>query len=188
MTSPNRIRIPILAVAAIALGLAVVGGILLVGRVGVPDATATPAPPPTSSAQPTSTPGPTDPLSSPEGAVRAFFAAYATSRRTGDPAPVAAFVTSPDSAAYRTVAGFLDGQKAAGKASILTDQRFDNLTATINGGSATVIFDYTEGGYDIDLVSASPLESPQLLPPYTVTVSLKQVGSQWLVDEYTSRR
>ena len=77
MTSPNRIRIPILAVAAIALGLAVVGGILLVGRVGVPDATPTLAaasrrPP----AQPTSTPGPTDPLSSPEGAVRAFFAAF----------------------------------------------------------------------------------------------------------------
>ena len=187
MTSPNRLRIPVLAVAAIALGLAVVGGILLVGRVGVPDATPSPtiatSPAPTA----TPTPVPTDPLSTPEGAARAFFDAYSAARRTDDPAAVASLVTGTESSAYLSVAGFLAGQKALGKASVVTIQRLDNLATTIDGDTATVTFDYTEGGYDIDLASASPLESPQVLPAYRVTVSLQRVAARWLVDAYTSR-
>ena len=180
MAIPTRYRTPILALTAIVLGLLVVGGILFAGRIGVPEATLAPT-------SPAPTPSATDPLSTPEGAVRAFFDAFAASRRTDDPTAVASFVTGTESPAYQTVAGFLDGQKAVKKASIVTVQRLDNLTATISGATATVTFDYTEGGYDIDLVSASPLESPQVLPAYRVTVTLKAVGPHWLVDSFTSR-
>jgi hypothetical protein len=85
MLQPTRPRTPILALTAIAVGLLVVGGILLVGRFGVPDA----SPGPVSSA-PTSSA--TDPMATPEGAVRAFFNAYSAARRTDDPAPVTLFV------------------------------------------------------------------------------------------------
>jgi hypothetical protein len=180
MLQPTRPRTPILALTAVAIGLLVVGGILVVGRFGVPDASPSPtASAPTSSA--------TDPMATPEGAVRAFFDAYSAARRTDDPAPVTLFVTSTDSSAYLSVAGFLDGQRAVNKASVVTAQRLDNLTSTISGGTATVIFNFTEGGYDIDLQSGSALESPKTLPAYQVTVILKAAGSRWLVDSYTSR-
>ena len=69
---------PILALTALVLALLVVGGILLVGGIGVPTATPTPsASTPVASA--------TDPLSTPEGAVRGFFEAFAAARRTDDP-------------------------------------------------------------------------------------------------------
>ncbi len=59
---------PILALTALVLALLVVGGILLVGGIGVPTATPTPsASTPVASA--------TDPLATPEGAVRGFFEA-----------------------------------------------------------------------------------------------------------------
>jgi hypothetical protein len=180
MTRP--LRTPILALAVVALGLLVVGGILLAGRIGVPEA-------PTASAAPASaTPSPsaTDPRSTPEGAVRAFFAAFATARRSDDPSAIADLVTGPDSSAYLSVAGFLDGQKAAGKASILTVVRLDGLTSAVSGDAATVTFAYTEGGYDVSLAGASPLQTPQLLPARQVTVRLRRAGSVWLVDAYES--
>lgn len=180
MLQPTRRRTPILALTAVAVGLLVVGGILVVGRLGVPDGSASPV-----SSAPTSSA--TDPMATPEGAVRAFFAAYSAARRTDDPAQVTPFVTSTDSSAYLSVAGFLDGQKAVNKASVVTAQRLDNLTSTIGGGTATVIFNFIEGGYDIDLQSGSALESPKTLPTYQVTVILKASGSHWLVDSYTSR-
>lgn len=180
MQLPTQHRMPILALTALVLALLVVGGILLVGRIGVPDAT----PRPSSSTPAASA---TDPLSTPEGAVRAFFDAFAASRRTDDPTAVASFVTGTESPAYLTVAGFLEGQKAVKKASVVTVQRLDNLTVMISAQTATVTFDYTEGGYDIALDSGSPLESPQVLPAYQVTVILKASGSRWLVDSYTSR-
>lgn len=183
MMTPTRTRTPILALAAIALGLLVVGGILLVGRLGVPEGT----PAPTALASPSAAASAVDLLSTPEGVVRAFFAAFGNARRTDDPAAIAPLVTGTDSSAYQSVAGFIEGQKAANKASVVTVQRLDNLIETITGETATVVFDYTEGGYDIDLVSASPLESPQVLPAYRVTVSLTREGSRWLVDAYTSR-
>jgi hypothetical protein len=172
---------PILALTALVLALLVVGGILFVGGIGVPAATPTPS---------ASTPvaDATDPLSTPEGAVRGFFSAFAASRRTDDPVGVTSFVTGTDSAAYLSISGFLQGQKEAGKASVVTEQRLDNLKSTIDGVIATVTFDFTEGGYDVDLDSGSPLESPKILPSYRVTVTLKAAGSRWLVDSYTSRR
>ena len=70
---------------------------------------------------------------------------------------------------------FLDGQKAAKKASIVTVLRLENFISTISGGTASVTFDYTEGGYDIDLQSGSALESPTILPAYQVTVHLEAI-------------
>ena len=178
MTRP--LRTPILALAAVALGLFVVGAILFTGRLGVPEATPVPAV--------TATPSPSaaDPRSTPEDAVRAFFAAFATSRRSDDPSAITTFVTSTDSSAYLSVAGFLDGQKAVGKASILTVTRLDGLTSTVSGDAATVTFAYTEGGYDISLAGASPLQTPQVLPAVQVTVHLRRAGLVWLVDAYES--
>ena len=83
MQLPTRNRTPILALLALAIGLLVVGGILLVGQIGVPEQT----PRPSASVPP---PSATDPLSTPEGAVRGFFAAFAAARRTDDPAAIAA--------------------------------------------------------------------------------------------------
>ena len=178
MTRP--LRTPILALAAVALGLLVVGAILFTGRLGVPEATPVPAV--------TATPSPSvaDPRSTPEGAVRAFFAAFATSRRSDDPSAITTFVTSTDSSAYRSVAGFLAAQKTLGKASILTEQRIANLQATTAGTTATVTFDYTEVGYDIGLAAASPLQTPQVLPVVHLTVRLALSGVAWLVDAYES--
>jgi hypothetical protein len=187
MTRPNRIRIPILAAAAIALGLVVVGGILLVGRIGVPDATATPPPPPTPSAQPTSTPGSTDPLATPDGAVRAFFAALKEARRTDDAAAIRPFVTGEESSAYLSVEGFIAGQREANKASVLTVQQLDNIQVETTGDTATVQLTYTEGGYDISLDSGEPLESPGTLAPRDVTMGLRQVDGRWLVDTYEAK-
>ena len=181
MHLPTRYRMPILALAALVLALLVVGGILLVGGIGVPTATPTP-----SASTPVATA--TDPLATPEGTVRGFFNAFAAARRTDDPAVVASFVTGTDSPAYLSIAGFLQGQKAVKKASVVTVQRLENLQSKIDGGTATVTFDFTEGGYDIAFDSGSPLESPKVLPAYQVTVVLKADGSRWLVDSYTSRQ
>ena len=175
MPTQARLSAPVLAGTAIVIGL-------LVGRLGTPDAT--PAPSVQVTASPTLPSTPADPLATPEGAVRAFFAAYADARRTGDPAPIANLVTGPESSAYLTVVGFLEGQKVAEKASIVTVQEFENVTATINGPTATVVFNLTEGGYDIRLLDASPLESPQVLPPSRVTVHLVLTGGRWLVDAF----
>jgi hypothetical protein len=185
MPTQARLSTPVLAGTAIVIGLLVVGGVLLVGRLGTPDAT--PAPSPQTTPSPTATSTPADPLATPEGAVRAFFAAYADARRTDDPIAVADLVTGPESAAYLSVAGFLEGQKAAGKASVLDVVRLESLESVIKGTSATVTFDYTEGGYDISLADASPLESPLVLPAVHVTAQLRLVGSRWLVDSYESR-
>ena len=175
-----RYRTPILALAAVVLGLLVVAAILLVGRIGVPESSQ-------SSTSSASSASATDPMATPEGAVRAFFAAYTTARRTDDPTVVTPFVTGTDSSAYLSVAGFLGGQRAANKASVVTVQRLDNLSSTISSSTATVTFDYTEGGYDIDLQSGLPLESPKLLPAYKVIVALQAAGPRWLVDSYTTQ-
>ena len=74
MPTPTRLPTPVLVIASLVLGLLVVGGILLVGSVGVPEATPMPSSTATLVAP---TPSPTDPRATPEGAVRAFFAALA---------------------------------------------------------------------------------------------------------------
>jgi hypothetical protein len=120
--------------------------------------------------------------------VRAFFEAFAEARQTDDPSLVIPFVTSERADAYLSVSGFLDGQREVGKASVLTVQELNNLTVETTGSTATVEFDYVEGGYDIDLDTGEPLESPEVLPPFHVTVTVMQDDSRWLVDSYTSRQ
>ena len=179
MLPPTGRRTPILALTAVAVGLFVVGGILLVGRLGVPAEAPSP-----SSAGPSA--APTDPTATPEGAVRAFFMAFATARRSDDPSLVSPFVTSQQSSAYLSVQGFLLGQKAANKASVLTVQRIDNVSVQLSGASAIVRLGYTEGGYDIDLNNGAPLESPIVLAPRNLTVQLSSVDGRWLVDSYAT--
>ena len=186
MPTPTRLGTPVLVIASLALGLLVVGGILLAGSLGATQAEPSPSRQASLALTPTPATTATDPRSTPEGAVRAFFAAFAAARRTGDPSAVADLVTGPESSAYLTVAGFLEGQKAAGKASVVTIQRLDNMGSAVGGPTATVTFEYTEGGYDVGLTDASPLQSPQVLAPRHLTVRLKQVGGIWLVDAYES--
>ncbi len=179
MLPPTGRRPPILALTAVAVGLFVVGGILLVGRVGVPADLPSP-----SSSGPSA--APTDPTATPEGAVRAFFVAFAAARRTDDPSLIRPYVTSEQSSAYLSVQGFLQGQKAVNKASVLTIQQVDDVAVQLSGTSGIVRLVYTEGGYDIDLNNGDAIESPKVLAPRNLTVELKNVGGHWLVDSYTT--
>jgi hypothetical protein len=175
---PARYQFPLVAGVSLIVVLLVVGAVLLAGRIG-PSPTPTSVPPsPSNSASPDA--------STPEGAVRAFFAAYSRARETDDPAVLRPFVTSETSDAYRSVKGFLDGQRAVGKASITTVERIENVDVQVDGARATVTFTYTEGGYDIDLKTGQALESPVVLPVQRVTVELEQRSGSWLVDRYES--
>lgn len=176
---PERSRLPILVGVSLLVLLLVAGAVIVVPRL-------VPSPTPTSS--PTLPASPSADPSTPEGAVRAFFSAFSRARKNDDPTLVLPFVTGETSDAYRSVRGFLDGQRALGKASILTIQRLDNLVVESAGAVATASFDYVEGGYDISLDTGQPLESPNVLPSFRVTVTLKRVDSSWLVDAYTSRQ
>lgn len=180
MNVPQRYRLPIAIVAALAVVVIV---FLVVSLLGRPSNTDSSSPTPPSSPSATA-----DPSESPESVVRAFFEAFAEARRTDDPSLVLPFVTSDSADAYLSVSGFLEGQREVGKASVLTVQELNNLTVETAGSSATVEFDYVEGGYDIDLDTGEPLESPEVLPPFHVTVTVMQDDSRWLVDSYTSRQ
>lgn len=169
-----RHRLP-LAILASAAVVAVVLAALVVGGSAEPTETAPPGTSPASS---------TDPFATPEGAVRAFFVAFAAARRTDDPLLVEAYVTGRTSSAYRSVAAFLQGQKESGKASVTTVQRIENVVVQASDAIATVTFDYTEGGYDIDPASGSPLESPTILPPTRVVAEVHRIDGRWLVDSY----
>ena len=125
--------------------------------------------------------------STPEGVVRAFFAALKEARRTDDPALIRPFVTGEQSSAYLSVQGFLLGQKAVKKASVLTVQQLENISVQTTGDSATVQLVYTEGGYDISLDSGEPLESPGVLAPRNVTIELRRVEGRWLVETYEAK-
>lgn len=179
-TIPERYRLPLVALASLVVAVLVVGAILLVG--GSPQPSRTPSPMPASPS-----PSPTDPGSTPESATRAFFEAFSEARTTDDPRLIEHLVTSKQSSAYLSVSGFLEGQKAVGKASITTVQRIENVDIQRSGVTATVTFDYTEGGYDIALDTGEPLESPVVLPMARVVVELQQVDGRWLVDRYESR-
>lgn len=174
---------PMLTAASLLLAALAVGAILLVGGCGTDPAT--PVASATSTAAPPSA-APTPTVASPEDAVRAFFAAYAAARTSGDPVAVRDLVTGDEAPALLSVEGFLDGQAAAGKASVVTVQRLDNVSVSTENETATVTFDYTEGGYDIRREDASPLESPQVLPPRRVTVTLRRIEGRWLVESFES--
>jgi hypothetical protein len=173
---PERNRpLVVLAVGVVVL-LVVAGGVLLVGQLG-------PSPTPTASSS-SATASPSADPSTPEGATRAFFDAFARARRTDDASIVAPFVTGTESSAYRTVDAFLRGQKESGKASVITTNDLSSFGVDVQGATATVMVTQQLGGYDIDLDTGEPRESPTLLPPTSFRVILKLVDGRWLVDEF----
>ncbi|HEY5516556.1 MAG TPA: hypothetical protein VIK12_10165 [Pengzhenrongella sp.] len=156
----------------------VAGAILLLNR---------PGPTPVVSPSPTATASPSLDVTTAEGAVRSFFGGFAEARRTDDPTLVAPFVTGKDSSAYRSVAAFLQGQKDVGKASVTTVLRLENVQVQPSDSTASVSFDYTEGGYNIDPKTGQALESPVVLPTTKVIAVVRQVGGRWLVESYETR-
>ena len=178
MNVPERYRLAVVAATSLIVVVIVAGAILLLNR---------PGPTPVESPSPTAVASPSLDPSTPEGAVRSFFDAFAKARRTDDPALIRPYVTGEQSSAYLSVQGFLLGQKAAKKASVLTVQQLDNIVVETTGDSATVRLVYTEGGYDISLDGGKPLESPNVLAPRNVTLELRNVDGRWLVDTYEAR-
>lgn len=179
MNVPPRYRLPIAILASLAVVVVVLVAVLLAGG-GGPNGSPSPSPSPSPSAS-------TDPTATPEGAVRAFFEAFAQGRRTDDPAPIEPYVTSKGSSAYLTVAAFLKGQKEVGKASLTTVLRIENVNVQTSGPTATVSFDYTEGGYNIDPTTGSPVESPTILPTSRTVAVVRQVAGRWLVDSFETQ-
>ncbi len=172
-------RLPVLAAQSILIALGLVVAILLLGR--APSALdGSPSPRPSASAASSSaTPGLT-----PESAVRAFYEAFSQARETDGPSIVEPYVNGTDSSAYLTAAGFLEGQRGVGKASVVTVLELSDFQVTIGGTRATVRFTLREGGYDIDLKTGEPLETPMVLPEKRVEAELVLVGGTWLVDGY----
>jgi hypothetical protein len=105
-------------------------------------------------------------------------------RGTDDPAPIEPLVTSRESSAYLTVAGFLAGQRESGKASITTMLELEDLRVEESGDSARLIATLLEAGYDVDLATGEPLESPATLDPRTLTVDLRRTGHVWKVESF----
>jgi hypothetical protein len=181
----EKYRLPLVALVALAVVAVVVVAVVGLGSLGSSATSA--APTPSTSSTPTATPvaTPTDPLSTPEGATRAFFTAFNRGWRTDDPTVVGPYVTGTNSSAYLSVSGFLAGEKAENRAAVITTQKLDNLQTTITGAEATVEFDYTVGGYNINVDTGTPIETPNVLAPVHVKVTLKLVAGEWLVDAYT---
>jgi hypothetical protein len=183
MAVPPRYRLPVAVAASIAVVLVVLVAVLIAGG-GSPN----PSPSPIASASAFASAS-SDPTSTPDGAVREFFDAFGRARRTDDPTLALPFVTSAQADAYLSISAFLQGQKDKGKGSVLTVLRLDNVALqSTSATEAAVTFDYTEGGYNIDLKTGQPIESPNVLPAYHVTALVKKVGARWLVDSYTSRQ
>ena len=180
----EKYRLPFVALIALAVVAVVVVAVIGLGSLGSTATSA--APTPSASLTPTATPAPTptDPRSTPEGATRAFFVAFSKARKTNDPSLVEPYVTSKNSGAYLTVAGYLGGAQGVNRASVVTVDRLDNVTSSVSGDGATVGFDFTEGGYDISASTGVALESPTVLPSAHVTATLKRVNGLWLMDSY----
>jgi hypothetical protein len=185
----ERYRLPLVAAVALVAVVVVVAAIVGLGSLGSsttsPDSTRLPPAPPTTQ---TATPTPADSPSTPESATRAFFHAYSVARKTDDPSLVEPYVASKESGAYQSVEAFLGGELAVNRASVVTVERLDNMTSSVAGDTATVDFDYTEGGYDINPSTGAAQDTPAVLAPYHVTVTLKLVGGHWLVDSYVSHQ
>jgi hypothetical protein len=175
----GRWRLPVLAVLSLAIAIGLVAVILLAGRAPTAfDGSQSPrAPTPT----PSNSVAPGD---TPESAVRAFFEAFARARETDDPSLIEPYVTGTDSSAYQTAAGFLEGQRGQGKASVVTVQELSEFEVTLEDSTATVLFTLREGGYDIDLDTGEPLESPVVLTERRVQATLARSGDRWLLERY----
>ena len=174
MNVPPRYRLPIAILTSIAAVAVVLLAVMVTGQ-----------PRPSDSPSPSVSPSASvDPKGSPDGVVRAFFDALARARRTDDPTPLTPFVTSTDSSAYLTAAGFLEGQKEVGKASVITTNELRDLRVDPQDGEAVVTFTHHVEGYDIDYDTGEPLESPTALPDVTVRVEVRQVDGRWLVERF----
>jgi hypothetical protein len=173
----GRWRLPAMGLAALLLAIAVVAVILLLGRVGAPDA----SPSPTTTAEPSVTGSPGD---TPEAAVRAFFEAFAEARETSDPSVIEPFVNGTGSSAYLTASAFLQGQAEQGQGSIVTVNELTNFVVDQQDDTATVVFDHRLGGYDVELDTGEPLETPVVLPVQRKQVELVLVDGTWLVDSF----
>jgi hypothetical protein len=178
MNVPERYRLPFAAATSLVVIVIVAGAVLLMNQ---------PGPPPVVSPTPTTVASPSLDETTPEGAVRSFFDAFAKARKTDDPTLIVPFVTGKDSGAYRSVAAFLQGQKDVGKASVTTVLRIANLQVQPSNSTASVSFDYTEGGYNIDPKTGQALESPTVLPTTKVVAVVRRVGGRWLVESYETR-
>ena len=174
MSVPTRFPPPIAILASVAV---VAVALLAVTVLGQPRPSNTPGP----SASPFAS---IDPSANPESVVRAFFAALARARPIDDPSLLVPFVTSTDSSAYLTAAGFLEGQKSVGKASVITVNELRDLRVETQDGEAVVIFIHHVEGYDIDYDTGEPLESPNAHPVRTVRVEVREVGGRWLVERF----
>ena len=173
----GRWRLPAVAGLSLLIAVAVVVAILLLGRAPtVIDGSPSP-----SASQPTDASPPDD---TPEAAVRAFFEAFAEARETDDPTLIEPFVNGTDSSAYQTAAGFLLGQQEVGKASIVTVNELSNFDVSSDGNEATVLFDHRLGGYDIDLESGEPVESPTVLESRRKQAVVVLIDGVWLVDSF----
>ena len=184
----EKYRLPVVALIALAVVAVVVVAIVGLGSLGSSATSAAPTPSPMLTPTVTPAPTPTDARSTPEGATRAFFAAFAKALKTNDPSLVEPYVTSKDSSAYLTVSGWTGGAQGVNRASVVTVERLDNMTSRISGDTATVDFDYTEGGYDINPSTGAALETPTILAPAHVTAILKLVNGLWLIDSYVGRQ
>src|SRR5439155_8167545 len=98
------------------------------------------------------------------------------------------YVTSKDSSAYQSVAAFLKGQRDVGKASVITSNVLSDVSVNVSGQSATVTCTQVLGGYNIDVKTGQPLESPTVLPATKFRVELKQVNGRWLVDAFEAQQ
>ena len=174
---PERNRPLVVLGTAVIVLLVVAGGVLLLGRLA-------PSPTPTPPTSPSSPASPSADASTPEGATQAFYDAVIAARRTDNPDLIEPFVTSRDSSAFRTVAGFLAGQKESGKASITTMLELEDVRVEVSGDSARLTATLLEAGYDIDLDTGEPLESPMTLDPRNLTVELRRVDGIWKVDSF----
>lgn len=174
----GRWRLPAVAALSLLIAVAVVVAILLLGRAPT---VIEGSPSPSASQTSDATASPDD---TPEAAVRAFFEAFAEARETDDPALIEPFVNGTDSSAYQTAAGFLLGQQEVGKASVVTVQELSDFEVEISSDTANVSFSLIEGGYDVDLESGDPLESPVILPAERVRADLVRIEGQWLLNRY----
>ena len=174
----GRWRLPAIAGLSLLIAVAVVVAILLLGR-APPVIDRSPSP---SASQPTNASPPPD--DTPEAAVRAFFEAFAEAREMDDPTLIEPLVNGTDSSAYQTAAGFLLGQQEVGRASVVTVNELSNFDVRSNDGEATVLFDHRLGGYDIDLESGEPVESPTVLETRRKQAVVVLVDGVWLVDSF----
>jgi len=113
-------------------------------------------------------------------AVRHYYQVLDQVRATGDTSLIDP-VTDPDGVDRSNVQAFIAEQKAKGRLSSITSDVFSHWKFEINGTVSMVTFDHQISGYDIDLTTRQPVESPTTLPPTRWVMELRHHDSGWLV-------